>query len=446
MIFNSAGQLYGTTQLGGSSGHGMVFQLVSGQSGWSETTVYTFQNSTDGANPVGGLILDSSGNLYGSTTSGGTGAGGGVFELTPHQNGTWTMSVLYDFTGQAGGGPHANLMMDPAGDLYGTTYKDGAQGYGSVPKLMLSNGSWVQTDLHDFTFGSDGAQPVGCVTLDANGNLYGTAPAAGEFGFGVVFQISQLQITTSSLPAGTVDSAYSATLSVIGGVPPYSWSVIRGSLPSGLTMSSGGIISGTPTAAGTFNFTVQVSDSESPPATALAALAITIRSPLSITTTSLPSGTVDIPYSATLAATGGLPPYTWSVTLGTLPNGLTLNAGSGVISGAPAAAGTFNFTLQVSDSQSPPATAAAPLAITVSAQSVFLAWSLSSSPGVIGYNAYRGTISGGPYSKINSNLISLTNYSDQTVQTGHTYYYVTTAVNYLGEESAYSNQAVVTVP
>jgi uncharacterized repeat protein (TIGR03803 family) len=445
VIFNSAGQLFGTTQSGGAFGHGLVFQLASGQSGWLESAVYSFLNLTDGANPVGGLVFDSSGNLYGSTSSGGNG-GGAIFELTPLLSGIWTMTVLYDFTGQAGGGPHASLMMDAAGHLYGTTYKDGADGYGSVPKLSLSNGSWVQTDLHNFTFGSDGAEPVASLSLDTSGNLYGTALAAGEYGYGVVFQISPLQITTTSLPAGTVNSPYSATLSVSGGVPPYSWSVIGGSLPSGLTLSTSGVISGTPTAAGTFSFTVQVRDSESPPATAIAPLSITIRSSLTITTTSLPLGTVDIPYSATLAATGGLPPYTWSVVRGTLPSGLTLNGGSGLISGSPTAAGTFNFTVQVSDSQSPPAIATAPLSITVSAQSVFLAWNPSSSPGVIGYNAYRGTASGGPYTRINSTLITPTNYSDQTVQGGHTYYYVTTAVNNLGEESAYSNQAVVTVP
>jgi uncharacterized repeat protein (TIGR03803 family) len=446
VIFGSAGQLYGTTQVGGTSEHGTIFQLVSGQSGWSETTLYNFQNRNDGATPVGGLIVDSSGNLYGATASGGPDSGGAVFELTPHSNGTWAMTVLYDFTGQTGGGPQASLMMDSAGQLYGTTYKDGAGGYGSVAKLTRSNGSWVQTDLHDFTFGSEGAQPLGSVILDSTGNLYGTASAAGEFGHGVVFEITPLQITTSSLPAGTVNSPYTATLSVTGGVPPYNWSVIHGSLPNGLTLNSSGVISGTPTSAGNFSFTVQVSDSESPPATTIAPLSITIRSALSITTTSLPLGTVNTPYSATLAAAGGLPPYTWSVVHGSLPNGLTLNAGSGAISGSPATVGTFNFTAQVSDSQSPPATANAPLGITVTAEAVFLTWSPSSSPGVIGYNAYRGTTSGGPYSKINSNLISPTNYTDQTVQSGHTYYYVTTAVNNLGEESAYSNQAVVTVP
>ena len=447
VIFDGAGNLYGTTQVGGSHGYGSVFQFVPAGSSWSQNTLYSFQNGSDGASPTAGLIFDPSGDLYGTTASGGPGGGGTVFELTPQRNGTWALTVLYAFGGEAGGGPQADLTMDAAGNLYGTTYEDGAYKYGSVFELVPSNGGWRYSDLHDFTFGSDGAEPVGNVVLDANGNLYGTALAAGGLGYGTVFEITPLLITTTSLPSGTVNSPYSATLSATGGLPPYTWSIIKGSLPAGLTLNpSSGVISGTPTTAGTSNFTVQVSDSESPPATASAPLSITIQSSLLITTSSLPPGTVNIPYNATLSATGGLPPYTWSVISGSLPNGLTLNASSGVISGTPTTAGTFNFTVQVSDSESPPATASAPLSITVNSHSVFLSWDASTSQDVIGYNAYRSTVSGGPYTEINSTLITTTNYTDQKVQSGYTYYYVTTAVDSQGLESVYSNQAAATVP
>ncbi len=447
VIFDSAGNLYGAAQLGGASGYGSVFRLAPAGGGWSQSTLYSFQNGSDGANPTGGLTFDSSGDLYGSTASSGSHGGGTIFELKPQQNGTWTFSLLDALNGQTGGGPQASLTRNTAGNVYGTAYKDGADGYGSVLTLISSNGSWVYTDLHDFTFGNDGAEPAGTLVLDANGNLYGTALAGGTYGYGVVFEITPLLITTSSLPAGTVNIPYSATLSVTGGVPPYTWSVAQGRLPNGLTLNaSSGAISGTPTAAGTFNFTVQVSDSESPPATAVAPLSITVQSALVITTSSLPSGTVNNPYSATLSAAGGVPPYTWSITQGTLPNGLALNGGSGVISGTPTAAGTFNFTVQVRDSESPPATASAPLGITVSASSILLSWNPSNSPGVVGYNVYRSTVSGGPYTKINSALISGTTYNDQAVQSGQTYYYVTTAVNNQGMESGYSNQASATAP
>ena len=447
VIFDNAGNLYGTTQIGGMNGFGSVFQLAAAGSSWSQSTVYSFQNGSDGANPAGGLIFDSSGNLYGTTTSKGQGQGGTVFELTPRQNGAWAFTVLYAFAGQSGNGPQSSLTMDATGNLFGTTYKDGAYGSGSVFKLTSSNDGWTYTDLHDFTSGSDGAQPAGSLVLDAGGNLYGTALAAGGFDCGILFAITPLLITTASLPAGTVDTPYSATLSATGGLPPYTWSIIKGSLPAGLSMNaSSGVISGIPRTAGTSNFSVQVSDSESPPATTSAPLSITIQSPLLIVTSSLPPGTVNTPYSATLTATGGLPPYTWSLTSGSLPAGLSLDANSGLISGTPATPGTSRFTVQVSDSQSPPATASEPLSITVNAHSVFLSWDASSSQDVIGYNAYRGINSGGPYTKLNASLIATTSYTDQTVQSGSTYYYVTTAVDSQGLESAYSNQAVATVP
>ena len=171
-------------------------------------------------------------------------------------------------------------------------------------------------------------------------------------------------VTTSSLPGGTVGTAYSATLLATSGTPPYSWSIVSGSLPAGLSLSSGGTISGTPTSAGTSSFTVQVTDSNS--RTGSAALSITIQAgaALTITTASLPGGTVGTAYDATLAASGGAPPYTWSISAGSLPAGLTLSSG-GAISGTPTAAGTSNFTVQVTDSEATPATVTKDLSITI---------------------------------------------------------------------------------
>jgi len=446
LMTDSAGNLYGTAQSGGSNGYGLVFQMTQSGGSWTRHTLYSFQNHSDGANPSGGLILDASGNLYGSTPSDGSSGGGTIFELVRQSNGSWTFSLLYGFSGQAGGGPQASFAIDTTGTLYGTAYKDGAHGFGSVVKLAPSNHGWVYADLHDFVYENDGAEPAGNLVLDSNGNMYGTASTAGEYGYGVAFEITTLDILTSSLPSGVVHRAYSASLAVQGGVSPYSWSLTQGSLPTGLTLSTGGTISGTPTAQGNSSFTVQVSDSEQPPATASASLSITIQSGLQITTTSLSAATVDLPYNATLAATGGVPPYTWSITQGALPNGLSLNGSTGLLSGTPTTAGNFNFTVQAADSENPPATATAPLALTVNPPSVSLSWSASGSPGVIGYNLYRSTTSGGPYTKINSSLITVTNYIDLAVQSGHTYYYVSTAVNNQGQESSYSNQASARVP
>jgi Putative Ig domain len=172
-----------------------------------------------------------------------------------------------------------------------------------------------------------------------------------------------LAIATTSLPAGTINVPYSSTLTASGGEPPYSWSVTGGNFPPGLGLSSAGVISGTPTTGGIYNFTVQVMDTLTNMNSAN--LSITIQTgPLVITTTMLPAGTVDVPYDAQLGASGGTPPYTWSVTTGTLPNGLTLNS-NGLIAGTPTIAGGANFTVQVMDSSSPPVMAMAPLSITI---------------------------------------------------------------------------------
>ena len=139
-------------------------------------------------------------------------------------------------------------------------------------------------------------------------------------------QKQALLVISFALPGGAPQSAYSTTLAATGGTGPYRWSIVKGSLPVGLTIAGSGLISGTPTQAGTSAFTVQVKDSSSPAATATANLSIDVaavaQSPL-ITTTSLPGGTTGTAYSATLQASGGTTPYSWTVSSGTLPAGLS---------------------------------------------------------------------------------------------------------------------------
>jgi hypothetical protein len=176
--------------------------------------------------------------------------------------------------------------------------------------------------------------------------------------------VADLVITTASLPNGQIGVAYSQTLAATGGVTPYSWTLAGGSLPSGLSLSTGGVISGTPTTAGTASFTVQATDSQAPADTATKALSITIPVDLSVTTASLPNGQVSVPYSQTLAATGGQTPYSWALASGTLPAGLSLSSG-GVISGTPTTAATSSFTVRATDSQTPADTATKALSITI---------------------------------------------------------------------------------
>jgi uncharacterized repeat protein (TIGR03803 family) len=193
VIFDGSGNLYGTTVQGGLSGDGAVFQLApSAGSGWTESLLYSFNNGSDGSFPVAGLIFDHSGNLYGPTSDGGTGGQGTVFELTP-VNGSWTYSVLYSLIAPPGGfqcGPWGTLVMDGAGNLYGTTRCNGANNLGTVFKLTSSGSGWTYSSLHDFTGGDDGEYPYCNVILDANGNLYGTASAGGSGGDGVVWEIT----------------------------------------------------------------------------------------------------------------------------------------------------------------------------------------------------------------------------------------------------------------
>ena len=154
--------------------------------------------------------------------------------------------------------------------------------------------------------------------------------------FSLTVNIPPLSITTTSLPNGTVGVAYSQTLAATGGIPPYTWSVPIGELPPGLALSPAGLLSGTPTQAGPNTFTIAVSAGN---VTALQQYTLTVNPPaLSITTTSLANGTVGVAYSQTLAATGGTGSYTWSVSVGPLPPGLTLSA-AGVLSGTPTQAG-----------------------------------------------------------------------------------------------------------
>ncbi len=202
VIFDPAGNLYGTaSQTGIGAGAGSIFQLTPSGSGWKFNLLYDFSNGNDGGFPVAGLIFDSSGNLYGATSYGGANGGGTVFEFSP-SNGGWTLNTLYSFSkvGNSPRGPVASLTMDAAGNLYGTTNGDGAYGYGNVFKLTRSNGSWTYTSLHDFTGGSDGANPVSSLVFDAQGNLYGTTNLGGlsraacsgttTYQCGVVFEIT----------------------------------------------------------------------------------------------------------------------------------------------------------------------------------------------------------------------------------------------------------------
>jgi uncharacterized repeat protein (TIGR03803 family) len=203
------GAIYGTTYVGGESTCvcGTIFQFSNG----TLTTLYTFAG-TNGANPAGSLIADTKGNLYGTTSQGGSGSAGAVFELSPPatQGGAWTETVLYSFTGGADGGhPYAGLIQDSAGNFYGTTNSGGASNYGTVFKLSTTGS---ETVLHSFSGSPDGAYPYAALIWDSAGNLYGTTYSGGAFNAGTVFKLSTAGVETllHSLN-GTTDGANSSS-------------------------------------------------------------------------------------------------------------------------------------------------------------------------------------------------------------------------------------------
>jgi uncharacterized repeat protein (TIGR03803 family) len=245
LVFDSAGDLYGTTYDGGAYGWGCIFELTRNKDGnWTESILYSFTGGTDGRGPEGALVFDAQGNLYGTTVFGGTpgcgyegcgtvfrlspnsdgawtetvlsllnlggrlpgssvvfdtvgdlyGTGsydgcGEVFQLVPTQSGPWAENIIYSFTGPEDGCFPTGITRDTAGNLYVTTYQDGFKGWGTAIELSPNAGGWTGTLLHTFEGGKDGLRPLGPVTLDNAGNVYGSAQG-GVYGGGVVFMLT----------------------------------------------------------------------------------------------------------------------------------------------------------------------------------------------------------------------------------------------------------------
>jgi uncharacterized repeat protein (TIGR03803 family) len=185
VTFDAAGNLYGTTSLGGTRGFGTVFKLTPGAS-WKETIVHNFQNTDDGAYPYAGLVADGHGNLYGGATQGGAGGGGTLFRLRP---GGTKFSVIASVPGTGISGAWRNLLIADNGTIYGTTHCDGDYGDGTVFKLTPSGTRWTYTMLYTFTGGNDGEYTISNLVL-RGGKLYGTTIEGGANDAGTIYRLT----------------------------------------------------------------------------------------------------------------------------------------------------------------------------------------------------------------------------------------------------------------
>jgi len=196
MVFDTAGNLYGTTAHGGNAcaySCGTVFKLSPNGSDWTEQVIYAFRGAGDGMFPNSGVVLDAAGNIYGNTYQGGSVGGGTVYELTANGS-SYNFNVLFTVP-MSSGNAVARVTLDSAGNVYDVLQSGGAFGVGEVWKLTLSQEQWLSIDLHDFSGGTDGATPLGQVSFDSNGNIYGTAAygagnGCGGSGCGIVWEIT----------------------------------------------------------------------------------------------------------------------------------------------------------------------------------------------------------------------------------------------------------------
>jgi hypothetical protein len=271
------------------------------------------------------------------------------------------------------------------------------------------------------------------------------------------FMVASVAINTSSVPNGTVKTAYSAVIKASGGCTPYKWTIASGALPAGVTATVPSTttslsLAGTPTTAATYSFAVKVTGCGGGVSQVSYKVVIqaTASGSVAINTSSVPNGTVKTAYSAVIKASGGCTPYKWTIASGALPAGVTATVPSTTTSlslaGTPTTAATYSFAVKATGCGGGVSQVSYKVVIQAAANHVVdLSWQASTSGNVIGYNVYRSP-DGATWNRINVSLIASTLYSDSTVANSTTYYYAATAVDTSGHESSRTAAVKAVVP
>lgn len=321
--------------------------------GNTQATVSFNAPASNGGSAITGYTVTSS---PGGIT--GTGAASPI-TVTGLTNGTaYTFTVTATNSAGTGSASAASNSVTPLGTQTITFNNPGSQNFGTSPQMVASATSALTVSFSSTTSAVCTVTSAGVLTTVAPGTCtiqadqagngaYQAAPSVTQ-SFAIVVPGGAVSFSTASpLPGATAETAYSQTITASGGATPYTFSLVSGSLPAGVTFSSSGVLSGTPLASGTFNFTLRVTDAATQ--TADTAYQLTVAAPtIALAPATLPGGQVAQAYAQTLSASGGVAPYTFAVTTGALPAGLTLSA-AGTLAGTPTAAGSFNITVTATD-------------------------------------------------------------------------------------------------
>ena len=368
LTLGSDGNFYGAARYAGNStgcdpfnGCGVLYQM---QPSGNQTVLYSFLGTTDSGIPFGPLVQTQDGSFYGTNEIGLTGTSnyvpGSFYNLT--QKPALKGPIQITFTPTTVDANQPVKLSWTVSNAFSTTAQ---QCHASVLGSPVGSGTWSGPQTGTPTSAGYGGEST--ITPTKEGTYTYVLNCGGtETGMAKLIVGNLLTVQTKSLPSAKVGEAYSQAITATGGTPPYTWSLISGATPSGLSFDPAtGIVSGTPDQFGDTSLGVQVKDSASQPNTANGTVTLSVKSGLIINTKALPKATVGVKYTQALSASGGKSPYTWSLLSGKLPDGITFSPSTGVFSGTPTKAVEAGFSVQVKDAEGTPATTTGSVSLSV---------------------------------------------------------------------------------